>query len=302
MFDEDPFVPSRRNAIASVGFDSSAVAHGVEILQSFAECITGLNASGRVADASEVIPALLVAIGDFDCGILWAVEDGCLVQESIAVGNRVTIASSEMAWLESSRLNLEELGLEAAAVSDADLAVTGLVGSGGPMERALGPLTYAAAVVASRSHPTFLLQAISLDRRLADADLDLLLTFAELSAALILGSRATALLHLCRKWARAGKQANASHATAGHSGGDAPNVRRTAGRNGAAPVDHYIDPRLTRLSVREREVLTYALTGAPYDKIADALAISVATVKSHISSILHKLEVPSRAQLIALFI
>ncbi len=252
----------------------------------------GLEASGRATDGSEAIPALLVEIGRYDCGILWAVAGDRLKPVSAAFAYHTKPSSIALAWLASSRPCLQEFGLQpASAVSDADLAATGALGLGGPIERALGPLSYAVAAVASRSHPTLLLQAINLQRRLAQPDLDLLLSFAELSAALIIGSGTTALLHRCREWAQAGQHTAADHTPAGLNAGDAPNL----------PIDHAIDSRLKTLSVREREVLAHALTGAPDAMIADALAIKVATVKSHMNSLLHKLDVPSRAQLIARF-
>jgi two-component system, NarL family, response regulator LiaR len=53
------------------------------------------------------------------------------------------------------------------------------------------------------------------------------------------------------------------------------------------------------LTEREREVLTLVVQGQNNQQIADALFISLATVKAHISSILSKLQVSSRAEAIA---
>jgi len=53
------------------------------------------------------------------------------------------------------------------------------------------------------------------------------------------------------------------------------------------------------LTEREREVLNLVVQGYSNQQIADALVISVATVKAHISSILSKLQVSSRAEAIA---
>ena len=53
------------------------------------------------------------------------------------------------------------------------------------------------------------------------------------------------------------------------------------------------------LTEREREVLNLVVQGHSNQQIADALVISVATVKAHISSILSKLQVSSRAEAIA---
>ena len=53
------------------------------------------------------------------------------------------------------------------------------------------------------------------------------------------------------------------------------------------------------LTEREMEVLHLVVQGHSNQQIADALVISVATVKAHISSILSKLQVSSRAEAIA---
>jgi NarL family two-component system response regulator LiaR len=53
------------------------------------------------------------------------------------------------------------------------------------------------------------------------------------------------------------------------------------------------------LTEREMEVLNLVVQGQSNQQIADALVISLATVKAHISSILSKLQVSSRAEAIA---
>ena len=53
------------------------------------------------------------------------------------------------------------------------------------------------------------------------------------------------------------------------------------------------------LTEREMEVLNLVVQGQSNQQIADAMVISVATVKAHISSILSKLQVSSRAEAIA---
>jgi NarL family two-component system response regulator LiaR len=58
------------------------------------------------------------------------------------------------------------------------------------------------------------------------------------------------------------------------------------------------DP-LVDLTEREREVLNLVVQGQSNQQIADAMVISVATVKAHVSSILSKLQVSSRAEAIA---
>jgi NarL family two-component system response regulator LiaR len=56
---------------------------------------------------------------------------------------------------------------------------------------------------------------------------------------------------------------------------------------------------LFELTEREREVLNLVVQGESNQQIGEALVISVATVKAHISNILSKLQVSSRAEAIA---
>jgi NarL family two-component system response regulator LiaR len=56
---------------------------------------------------------------------------------------------------------------------------------------------------------------------------------------------------------------------------------------------------LFELTEREREVLNLVVQGQSNQQIADAMVITVATVKAHISNILSKLQVSSRAEAIA---
>jgi NarL family two-component system response regulator LiaR len=58
------------------------------------------------------------------------------------------------------------------------------------------------------------------------------------------------------------------------------------------------DP-LVDLTEREREVLNLVVQGQSNRQIAEAMVISLATVKAHVSSILSKLQVSSRAEAIA---
>jgi NarL family two-component system response regulator LiaR len=53
------------------------------------------------------------------------------------------------------------------------------------------------------------------------------------------------------------------------------------------------------LTEREREVLNLVVQGRSNQQIADAMIISLATVKAHISSILSKLQVSSRSEAIS---
>ena len=55
-------------------------------------------------------------------------------------------------------------------------------------------------------------------------------------------------------------------------------------------------PSLNELTDREREVLNLVVQGQSNQQIADAMVITVATVKAHVSNILSKLQVSSRAE------
>lgn len=59
------------------------------------------------------------------------------------------------------------------------------------------------------------------------------------------------------------------------------------------------DRRLDALSPREREVVMLAAAGFSNAQIADALFISLATVKDHVHSALRRTEMSSRTQLVA---
>ncbi|MEL6214383.1 MAG: response regulator transcription factor [Pseudomonadota bacterium] len=70
-------------------------------------------------------------------------------------------------------------------------------------------------------------------------------------------------------------------------------IGRFAGKLGA---EQNFAERLERLTEREREVLQSLASGQNNQEIADALFIGPATVKTHVSSILAKLELRDRAQ------
>jgi DNA-binding NarL/FixJ family response regulator len=57
------------------------------------------------------------------------------------------------------------------------------------------------------------------------------------------------------------------------------------------------DPELDQLTPREREVLRLIARGYTYKEIARELFISAKTVESHVSSVLHKLQLSTRHQL-----
>ncbi|HMM40717.1 MAG TPA: response regulator transcription factor, partial [Thermomicrobiales bacterium] len=58
-------------------------------------------------------------------------------------------------------------------------------------------------------------------------------------------------------------------------------------------------PLVEPLTERELEVLQLLATGAPNRDIADALFVSLPTVKKHVANILRKLDVANRTQAVA---
>ena len=81
----------------------------------------------------------------------------------------------------------------------------------------------------------------------------------------------------------------------------APSVtRRLISRFAVPPtLDSSVVSRLDRLTGRERDVLGAVATGSSNIEIAEDLFVGVATVKSHVSSILTKLGLNNRAQAVA---
>ena len=80
---------------------------------------------------------------------------------------------------------------------------------------------------------------------------------------------------------------------------DAVSGRSTLSPEAATALIHATRPTQQPsfdLTEREREVLNLVVQGYSNQQIADAMVISVATVKAHISSILSKLQVSSRAE------
>lgn len=74
--------------------------------------------------------------------------------------------------------------------------------------------------------------------------------------------------------------------------------RQSAARD-ASDIEDFCE--LYELTPREREVLSRVLAGQGNQEIADGLAISVGTVKSHVHSIYHKLSVSRRSELMGMF-
>lgn len=66
-----------------------------------------------------------------------------------------------------------------------------------------------------------------------------------------------------------------------------------------APVNAIDVPGFTRLTAREKDVLRLLVKGLSNQKIADSLMLKLETVKVHMRSILKKLEVEGRAEVIS---
>src|SRR5206468_3509795 len=73
------------------------------------------------------------------------------------------------------------------------------------------------------------------------------------------------------------------------------NLETGQGSNGAAA-------RSSRLSPRERQIVTLLSDGCPNQQIADRLGLRLQTVKNHLSRIYRKLGVPNRVQLAVLVV
>jgi DNA-binding NarL/FixJ family response regulator len=79
-----------------------------------------------------------------------------------------------------------------------------------------------------------------------------------------------------------------------------PAVTRQVMSHAAAAVQLTPDPRLERLTLREREVLTALAQGEDNTTVARAMRLSPETVRTYVSRILTKLGATSRAQLVAI--
>src|SRR5450631_4212186 len=77
-------------------------------------------------------------------------------------------------------------------------------------------------------------------------------------------------------------------------------LERFAGQLPASPEDCAPDPRIARLTGREREVLAEMAKGLSNAEIAPRLLLSEATVKTHLGRILPKLGLRDRVQAVVL--
>jgi DNA-binding NarL/FixJ family response regulator len=76
-------------------------------------------------------------------------------------------------------------------------------------------------------------------------------------------------------------------------------TRRVLGHFAARrPTADEVLPDLTHLTEREREIVAWVATGRSNDEIAAALVLSSATVRTHVSRALTKLQARDRAQLV----
>lgn len=69
------------------------------------------------------------------------------------------------------------------------------------------------------------------------------------------------------------------------------------GARGSGPTSDP-HPELGRLTAREPEIVGWVATGMSNDEIADALVVSPATVRTHVSRAMGKLHARDRAQLV----
>ncbi|MFI7540731.1 response regulator [Actinoplanes sp. NPDC049599] len=79
-----------------------------------------------------------------------------------------------------------------------------------------------------------------------------------------------------------------------------PAVARQVMAHAASTARPEPDPRLERLTVREREVLTALAQGEDNSTVARAMRLSPETVRTYVSRLLAKLGATSRAQLVAI--
>jgi DNA-binding NarL/FixJ family response regulator len=79
-----------------------------------------------------------------------------------------------------------------------------------------------------------------------------------------------------------------------------PRVARQVMAHAAAAAPAKLDPRVERLTAREREVLCALAEGEDNSTVARAMRLSPETVRTYVSRLLAKLGATSRAQLVAI--
>lgn len=79
-----------------------------------------------------------------------------------------------------------------------------------------------------------------------------------------------------------------------------PHLRQSSATSSADQIDAELAQRLTSLTPQQRKVLRLLGTGKLNKEIAYELDIAETTVKAHVSSILHKLNVYSRTQAVVM--
>jgi DNA-binding NarL/FixJ family response regulator len=77
-------------------------------------------------------------------------------------------------------------------------------------------------------------------------------------------------------------------------------TRRLIADFATRPEVHARPPKLDSLTEREREVLSLVAAGLSNDEIAERLVVSPATVKTHVSRAMSKLDARDRAQLVVI--
>ena len=127
-----------------------------------------------------------------------------------------------------------------------------------------------------------------------------LTTFAD-DASIAAALRAGAIGYLTKDAGRQEVLAAIRSAAAGQAVFDpAIGARLVAGFAPPAPPADDLRARFPALTPREADVLALVAAGSANPQIAAALFLSTATVKSYVTTILAKLDVPTRAQAIAL--
>lgn len=255
-----------------------------------------LAASRDAQDLARIAPVLLVELAHFDKALCWRVDGPALLPVSAAFADGMTPSRHVLQSAFASPISLDRLEVESCVVYGAHRAAVGTCGEGRPLAPLLGTTSYAVAVIRSGKDPRALLHAAHRDVHADDLDRELLWSFAELCTALM--QRHAVSGQLARR--------NDTVRALTHSLADAEDRSPTLAptpSDGLTPADEASDQTIAAtlgsLTRREREVCKVLLSGAANSEIAQALVIADDTVKSHVSSILHKLGVSSRAQAIA---